>query len=62
MSLQHSADIISTKTVMIFKDPNPVKRAVTKISWHPDGAGAALVVLRDVGQLAAVSGLRDGGV
>ena len=27
---------ISTKTVMIFKDPNPVKRAVTKIAWHPE--------------------------
>ena len=21
---------------MIFKDPNPIKRAVTKISWHPE--------------------------
>jgi len=21
---------------MIFKDPNQIKRSVTKISWHPD--------------------------
>lgn len=27
---------ITTKTIMIFKDPNPVKRSVTKISWHPE--------------------------
>jgi len=30
------AETISTKTVSIFKDPNPIKRAVTKITWHPD--------------------------
>ena len=27
---------ISTKTVMIFKDPNKIKRSVTKIAWHPE--------------------------
>ena len=27
---------ITTKTVMIFKDPNVVKRSVTKIAWHPE--------------------------
>jgi len=27
---------ITTKTIMIFKDPNPIKRAVTKIAWHPE--------------------------
>ena len=27
---------ISTKTLMIFKDPNQIKRAATKIAWHPD--------------------------
>ncbi len=42
---------ISTKTVMIFKDPNPVKRAVTKISWHPEvqtelRVGVAYSILR----------------
>ena len=31
-----SSESISTKTVMIFKDPNPIRRAVTKISWHPE--------------------------
>jgi hypothetical protein len=30
---------ITTKTSMIFKDPNAIKRAVTKISWHPDISG-----------------------
>lgn len=36
---------------MIFKDPNPVKRAVTKISWHPEvttdlRVGVAYAMLR----------------
>jgi len=31
---EHLSENISTKTVMIFKDPNVVKRAVTKIAWH----------------------------
>jgi dynein intermediate chain 2 len=30
------SETISTKTMMIFKDPNQIKRAVTKISWHPE--------------------------
>jgi dynein intermediate chain 2 len=33
------SDAISTQTIMIFKDPNShgaVRRAVTKINWHPD--------------------------
>ena len=33
---EHLSETINTKTTMIFKDPNTVKRAVTKISWHPD--------------------------
>ena len=33
---EHLSETINTKTTMIFKDPNAVKRAVTKISWHPD--------------------------
>lgn len=33
---EHMSETINTKTTMIFKDPNQVKRAVTKISWHPD--------------------------
>jgi hypothetical protein len=36
---------------MIFKDPNPVKRAVTKICWHPESTtdlrvGVAYAMLR----------------
>lgn len=33
---EHMSEPITTKTVMIFKDPNSVKRAVTKIAWHPE--------------------------
>ena len=45
------SEVISTKTVMIFKDPNPIKRAITKISWHPEvvtdlRVGVAYAILR----------------
>jgi dynein intermediate chain 2 len=33
---EHMSESISTKTVMIFKDPNNIKRAANKIVWHPD--------------------------
>ena len=33
---EHMSEPISTKTVMIFKDPNTVKRAITNIAWHPE--------------------------
>ena len=32
----HQSETITTKTLMLFKDPNQTKRAVTKITWHPD--------------------------
>jgi dynein intermediate chain 2 len=32
----HQSETITTKTLMLLKDPNPVKRAITKITWHPD--------------------------
>ena len=35
---EHLSENINTKTVMIFKDPNNIKRAVTKICWHPESA------------------------
>jgi dynein intermediate chain 2 len=35
---EHLSETINTKTVMIFKDPNNIKRAVTKISWHPEAS------------------------
>ncbi len=28
----------SSKTISIFRDPSDIKRAVTHISWYPDGA------------------------
>jgi len=41
---------ITTKTVMIFKDPNAIKRSVTKIAWHPEASelrvGTAYAQLR----------------
>lgn len=48
---EHLSETISTKTVMIFKDPNPIKRAVTKICWHPESTtdlrvGVAYAMLR----------------
>ena len=39
-----SSESISTKTLMIFKDPNPVKRAITKITWHPDNQDPRVAV------------------
>ena len=33
---EHMSETINTKTIMIFKDPNQTKRAVTKIAWHPE--------------------------
>lgn len=33
---EHQVEPISTKTVMIFKDPNAIKRSVAKIAWHPE--------------------------
>lgn len=35
---EHLSENISTKTVMIFKDPNSIKRAATKIVWHPEAS------------------------
>lgn len=34
---EHMSEEISTKTLMIFKDPNQIKRAVTKIAWQVEG-------------------------
>ena len=33
---EHLSESITTKTLMIFKDPNQIKRAATKIAWHPE--------------------------
>lgn len=33
---EHQTETISTKTVMLLKDPNTVKRSVSRITWHPD--------------------------
>jgi dynein intermediate chain 2 len=41
---EHMSETLSTKTLMIFKDPNQVKRAATKIAWHPDNSEMRLGV------------------
>lgn len=33
---EHMSETLSTKTLLIFKDPNQIKRSATKIVWHPD--------------------------
>jgi dynein intermediate chain 2 len=40
---EHLSENISTKTVMIFKDPNNIKRAATKIVWHPEASSDARI-------------------
>lgn len=35
---EHLSETINMKTVMIFKDPNEIKRAANKIVWHPDSS------------------------
>lgn len=42
---EHQSEVISTKTVMLFKDPNQIKRSVTKIAWHPDHSTDARVAV-----------------
>ncbi len=38
-------EAISTKTVMLLKDPNQIKRSISKISWHPDHSSDARVAI-----------------
>jgi dynein intermediate chain 2, axonemal len=35
---ENMAEELNTKTLMIFKDPNMIKRTVTKIAWQVDGS------------------------
>jgi dynein intermediate chain 2, axonemal len=35
---EHLSENITTKTLMIFKDPNQIKRSATSITWHPETA------------------------
>lgn len=38
LSTKIASEPPSAKTISIFRDPNELKRAVTHISWYPDGA------------------------
>jgi dynein intermediate chain 2 len=40
----HMSETISLKTLMIFKDPNNMKRAITKIKWHSDNSDVRVAV------------------
>jgi dynein intermediate chain 2 len=37
-AVDHSGEPPSAKTLSVFRDPQELKRAVTSISWYPDGA------------------------
>jgi len=43
-SAEAMADDLYTKTLMIFKDPNQIKRAITKFDWKVDGGEHRLAV------------------
>lgn len=49
-TVESNTEVINIKTQMLFKDPNAVKRAVTKIAWHPDATelrcGVSYAMLR----------------
>ena len=34
----HSSEQPYAKTLTVFRDPSPLKRSASYISWHPDGA------------------------
>ena len=36
-TVDHSGEPPSAKTLTVFRDPNPIKRTATCISWYPDG-------------------------
>lgn len=40
---EYASEPPSCKTVAVFRDPNEIKRAATKISWHPDLANKVAV-------------------
>lgn len=41
---ENMSEEINTKTLMIFKDPNTIKRAVAKIAWQVDGQDHRIAV------------------
>lgn len=40
----HSNEPPSAKTITVFRDPNPIARGVSYISWHPDSTLGKVVV------------------
>lgn len=46
--LDTSTETLTTKTLLLFKDPHETKRAVSKVAWHPEGPGNKLAVAYSV--------------
>jgi len=47
-TVDHSTETLSSRTLMLFKDPNDHKRSISKIAWHPEGPGNRLAVAYSV--------------
>jgi dynein intermediate chain 2, axonemal len=43
-NVDHSTETLTTKTLMLFKDPNEMKRSANKIAWNPESPGNKLAV------------------
>ena len=43
-TVDHSTETLSTKTLMLFKDPNDLKRSVNKVAFNPESPGNKLAV------------------
>ena len=43
-TVDHSTETLSTKTLMLFKDPNEIKRSVNKVAWNPESPGNKIAV------------------
>ena len=43
-TVDHSTETLSTKTLMLFKDPNETKRSVNKVAFNPESPGNKLAV------------------
>ena len=47
-TVDHSTETLSTKTLMLFKDPNEIKRSVNKVAFNPESPGNKLAVAYSV--------------
>lgn len=47
-TVDHAVEGTSTRTLMLFKDPNEIKRTITQVAWHPEGPGNRMAVAYSV--------------